>query len=293
MLDILRRFAVVAVMALCIALLFVGGNVVKAQANEEVLSEMKSWAWPVDGEITDTFGTRWGNHKGIDIAAPTGTDVVAAFDGEVIKSYYSGSYGHVVFLQHPNGVETVYAHLHRRMVEEGAKVRKGETIGQVGSTGHSTGPHLHFEVHMGEWNIKKSNAMDPLTVFVIQDGALPASAMHIENGMNGYSLIKGELVVNQASSEKVYIVKKNDTLWDIAQQFEVTVSSIMEWNDLSVDVIHPDQELIIFEEATYIVQSGETMEQVAHHLEMSVDELKSLNNLIGNMLHPNQILKVR
>ncbi|WP_157842698.1 M23 family metallopeptidase [Bacillus alkalisoli] len=293
MLDILRRFAVVAVMALCIALLFVGGNVVKAQANEEVLSEMKSWAWPVDGEITDTFGTRWGNHKGIDIAAPTGTDVVAAFDGEVIKSYYSGSYGHVVFLQHPNGVETVYAHLHRRMVEEGAKVSKGETIGQVGSTGHSTGPHLHFEVHMGEWNIKKSNAMDPLTVFVIQDGALPASAMHIENGMNGYSLIKGELVVNQASSEKVYIVKKNDTLWDIAQQFEVTVSSIMEWNDLSVDVIHPDQELIIFEEATYIVQSGETMEQVAHHLEMSVDELKSLNNLIGNMLHPNQILKVR
>lgn len=291
MLDLLRRFAVVAVMALCIALLFVGGNVVKAQGTE-VLSEMKSWAWPVDGEITDTFGTRWGNHKGIDIAAPTGTEVVAAYDGEVIKSYYSGSYGHVVFIQHPNGVETVYAHLHKRMVQEGSNVKKGEIIGQVGSTGHSTGPHLHFEVHNGEWNINKSNAMDPLTVFVV-DEAIPASAMQKENGVSGYSFIKGELDVREQNNERIYIVQKNDTLWDIAQQYEVTVTSLMEWNNLTIDVIYPDQELKIFEEATYIVQRGETIEQVAKHLEMSVDELKTLNNLVGNMLYPSQILKVR
>ena len=291
MLDMLRRFAVVAVMALCIALLFVGGNVVKAEGTE-VLSELKSWEWPVDGEITDTFGTRWGNHKGIDIAAPTGTKVVAAYDGEVIKSYYSGSYGHVVFIQHPNGVETVYAHLHKRLVQEGSIVKKGEIIGQVGSTGHSTGPHLHFEVHNGEWNINKSNAMDPLTVFVVED-AIPASGMQKENGMSGYSLIKGDRNESEPNNETTYIVQKNDTLWDIAQQYEVTVKSLMEWNNLTVDVIHPEQELKIFEEATYIVQSGETIEQVALHLEMTVDELKTLNSLVGNMLYPSQILKVR
>ncbi|MDX5474578.1 MAG: LysM peptidoglycan-binding domain-containing protein [Bacillaceae bacterium] len=117
--------------------------------------------------------------------------------------------------------------------------------------------------------------------------------MQKENGVSGYSFIKGELDVREQNNERIYIVQKNDTLWDIAQQYEVTVTSLMEWNNLTIDVIYPDQELKIFEEATYIVQRGETIEQVAKHLEMSVDELKTLNNLVGNMLYPSQILKVR
>jgi murein DD-endopeptidase MepM/ murein hydrolase activator NlpD len=105
--------------------------------------------WPTRGVLTSGFGWRWGRpHRGIDIAGPVGTPVVAAAAGEVISSgWNSGGYGNLVKLRHPDGSTTLYAHNSRLLVRRGQTVQQGEPIAQMGSTGFSTGPHLHFEVH--------------------------------------------------------------------------------------------------------------------------------------------------
>ncbi|WP_275422005.1 M23 family metallopeptidase [Fervidibacillus halotolerans] len=124
-----------------------------------------NWIWPTNGFITDIYGTRNGSHKGIDIAEKMGTEVVASFDGTITRSYYSHSYGNVVFIKHDVGFESVYAHLSKRLVKKGDRVKQGEIIGLMGNTGHSSGSHLHFEIHRSHWTYSKENAMDPLSVF--------------------------------------------------------------------------------------------------------------------------------
>jgi murein DD-endopeptidase MepM/ murein hydrolase activator NlpD len=105
--------------------------------------------WPTRGVLTSGFGWRWGRpHRGIDIAGPIGTPVVAAASGEVISSgWNSGGYGNLVKLRHADGSITLYAHNSRLLVRRGQTVQQGEPIAQMGSTGFSTGPHLHFEIH--------------------------------------------------------------------------------------------------------------------------------------------------
>jgi lipoprotein NlpD len=106
--------------------------------------------WPIQGPINSPFGPR-GNriHAGIDIGAPFYQEVKAAMDGEVILARHSNSkkgYGNVVILRHDLGYSTIYGHLNVIMVKEGEAVRQGQPIGGIGSTGKSTGPHLHFEI---------------------------------------------------------------------------------------------------------------------------------------------------
>lgn len=114
---------------------------------------------PVAGDVPTAggFGSRWvrgcgacsTDHKGLDFAAPTGTDVVAAMSGRVVSAGVFGGYGNQVLLQHADGSQTRYGHLSRIGVRVGQTVRAGELIGAVGSTGVSTGAHLHFEVIVG------------------------------------------------------------------------------------------------------------------------------------------------
>ncbi|MHB0874493.1 MAG: peptidoglycan DD-metalloendopeptidase family protein [Anaerolineae bacterium] len=100
--------------------------------------------WPLSGMITQNYG---GYHEGIDIHTPAGRPVVAADDGTVVLvSWLTYSYGYHIIIDHGDGIETLYAHLSEIEVEVGQAVAKGEEVGKVGSTGRSTGPHLHFEV---------------------------------------------------------------------------------------------------------------------------------------------------
>ncbi|MEG4276953.1 peptidoglycan DD-metalloendopeptidase family protein [Microcoleus sp. MON1_C1] len=105
--------------------------------------------WPSKGVLTSGYGWRWGRmHKGIDIAGPIGTPIVAASDGVVTYAQWNdGGYGYLVEITHPDGTETVYAHNSRILVQKGQRVAQGEQISEMGSTGFSTGPHLHFEIH--------------------------------------------------------------------------------------------------------------------------------------------------
>lgn len=126
--------------------------------------------FPAQGKISSTFDMRWEEmHYGVDIAASGEVPIHAAAAGEVVKSYYSTSYGNVVFVAHHiNGklYTTVYAHMNDRAVQVGDQVQTGQLLGHMGNTGHSYGQHLHFELHNGEWNYEKTNAVDPLPYLV-------------------------------------------------------------------------------------------------------------------------------
>jgi murein DD-endopeptidase MepM/ murein hydrolase activator NlpD len=106
--------------------------------------------WPTRGTATSEFGNRWGRlHAGIDIAAPTGTPIYAAQDGTVIFSGVQSGYGNVIILSHGGGLNTLYGHQSRLAASNGQSVGQGDNIGFVGSTGRSTGPHVHFETRYG------------------------------------------------------------------------------------------------------------------------------------------------
>lgn len=114
-----------------------------------------AWVTPMPGgEITSCFGQRWGVlHAGIDLAADEGTPIHAAASGTVLAAGWAyAGYGISVMIDHGGGVQTHYAHQSRTVVRPGQKVKAGQIIGYEGSTGDSTGPHLHFEVHRGLWN---------------------------------------------------------------------------------------------------------------------------------------------
>lgn len=105
--------------------------------------------WPVQGRTTSEYGQRWGRmHYGLDIAAPTGTRIVAAKAGVVTFVGQQGGYGNIVVVDHGGGFSTVYPHQSRLAASDGQRVSQGEVIGYVGSTGNSTGPHLHFETRV-------------------------------------------------------------------------------------------------------------------------------------------------
>jgi murein DD-endopeptidase MepM/ murein hydrolase activator NlpD len=130
---------------------------------------------PTQGRISPNFGQDRGDHAhaGIDIAAPAGTPVVAAAAGRVSAANYSSTAGNLVHIEHGGGVQTRYFHLQRSVVGVGANVAQGQLIGYVGSTGRSTGPHLHWEVRIN------GQAIDPLQA--LRNGVNAGGGLPIQN----------------------------------------------------------------------------------------------------------------
>ena len=151
----------------------VGREVVDRQTTAEPIMEVKmmgtkelpvtaatgKFMWPFRGTLTSRYGYRWGSefHNALDIAGPSGSPVVAADGGTVILARYNGNLGNCVIIDHGNGYKTLYGHNSKLLVKQGQKIAKGERIALVGSTGRSTGPHLHFEVLVNNKNVNPSN----------------------------------------------------------------------------------------------------------------------------------------
>ena len=116
---------------------------------------------PVNGTITSRFASiervRSGAHTGLDIGAASGTPIKAAADGVVKRAAWTGTYGNLVIISHGNGIETYYAHCSKLLVKVGQTVSSGDTVALVGSTGNSTGPHLHFEVRINDKPVNPQN----------------------------------------------------------------------------------------------------------------------------------------
>lgn len=126
------------------------------------------WPCPASGRITSGFGGRRSptegassNHQGIDIGAGSGSSIVAAASGTVVIATYSYSAGNYIMINHGGGVYTVYMHCSSLSVSEGQQVSQGQTIGKVGSTGYSTGPHLHFGIRTGGKYVNPTNYVSP------------------------------------------------------------------------------------------------------------------------------------
>jgi murein DD-endopeptidase MepM/ murein hydrolase activator NlpD len=123
----------------------------------EIILNKGLFLWPTEGLVYSLFGMRWGRmHRGIDISGRSGTPVLAARDGTVTFAGVKGGYGNIVILSHEDGYETRYAHLSSIKASVGDVVETGDVIGLMGSTGRSTGPHLHFEIR------KDDTARNPL-----------------------------------------------------------------------------------------------------------------------------------
>ena len=128
-----------------------------AQSHSTVVRGSGRFIWPVNAPITSPFGWRWGRmHEGLDLGAAYGTPIMAAASGTVIYAGWEGGYGNLTVIDHGGGLATAYGHQSHIGVSVGEQVTQGQEIGNVGSTGHSTGPHLHFEVRVN------GQAVDPL-----------------------------------------------------------------------------------------------------------------------------------
>lgn len=147
--------------------LFIPGAKMEKDAIQKAMGDVVRWKCPIYDSytISSYFGKRRdpftgvaSNHKGLDMACPTGTKIHAALKGTVLETGNSSLYGLYVIVNHGNGYQTLYAHMSKVLCTKGASVKQGEVIGLVGSTGYSTGPHLHFTVY------KNSNLVDPLSV---------------------------------------------------------------------------------------------------------------------------------
>lgn len=177
------------------------------------------YAHPFNGRITSNFGERGSRyHYGIDIKLYKGDPVKSAFEGLVRIAQYSKTYGNVVVVRHPNGLETLYAHLSARKVKPGDYVDAGQIIGLGGNTGRSTGSHLHFECRY------KGEPIDPNAIIDWENGILLTNELQISQDLFSY--------LKEARSVKYYTIRSGDTLSAIARKNGTSVQVLCRLNNL-------------------------------------------------------------
>jgi murein DD-endopeptidase MepM/ murein hydrolase activator NlpD len=177
---------------------------------------------PFKGNVTSEFGRRrWRYHYGIDIDLNTGDTVVSAFSGKVRISTYSKTYGNVVVVRHNNGLETIYAHLSKRLVDIDSVITSGEVIGLGGNTGRSYGSHLHFEVRYFD------EPLDPRDIIAFEDFATHNDTLALSECNFAYH---DELKLLNAI--KYHRVRSGNTLGHIAAKYGTSISTLCRLNGI-------------------------------------------------------------
>ena len=163
-------------------------------------------------------------HRGVDVNVIKDEPVVAAYPGVVTMSRYNkGGYGNYILIKHPNGLQTLYAHLSKRLLKVGDKVFPGDIVGLAGNSGRSSSAHLHFEIRYGEVNI------DPTSVIDFPHWSL-------KDGVEKFSMKKATVahrkLQTKLKSQNYYIVKRGDSQGDVANWFNISIESLCRINKL-------------------------------------------------------------
>jgi LysM repeat protein len=199
---------------------------------------------PRVGRTNSNYGPRHRRaHFGVDIHLETGDSVLSAFDGKVRIAKLNKSYGNVVIIRHDNGLETIYAHLSKILVQADQCVKAGELVGLGGNTGHSYGSHLHFEVRY------KGEPINPNEIISFVDQRLVSDTAEITqqsfelymNCKNGKYIIKKGKKYSKSVSAKAargyYYVRKGDTLYSIARKYGTTPAKLCQLNKIKTTTI--------------------------------------------------------
>ncbi|MDH8702539.1 hypothetical protein M2138_001905 [Dysgonomonadaceae bacterium PH5-43] len=216
---------------------------VKAYGSVEVPDiftlDVSGFVMPVEGRVTSNYGMRKRRyHYGTDIKLQRGDTVRAAFDGKVrVRRYERRGYGYYIVLRHNNGLESVYGHFSKFLVEQDQEVKAGDPIGLGGNTGRSSGPHLHLEFRF------LGVAFDPADIIDFDQFCMKDDVYVFQKKRSGkYSknskAVSGSSVLAQSdSSVKYYTIKSGDNLGAIAKRYRTTVSKLCKLNNIKQTTI--------------------------------------------------------
>ena len=203
--------------------------------------DLRNYVMPTaNTKITDVFCYRPNRkrvHQGLDIKVQTGDTIYAAFDGKVrITAFQRRGYGHYIVVRHNNGIETLYAHLSKKLVKENQNVKAGDPIGIGGNTGRSSGSHLHFET------ILMGKSIDPAAMFDFKNQKATGDSYVYRKPGSKY--VENGKVKTAGPEPKYHKVKSGDTIERIARKYGVPQKQIFDLNGLnSRSVIRPGQSL--------------------------------------------------
>jgi murein DD-endopeptidase MepM/ murein hydrolase activator NlpD len=195
--------------------------------------DVSEFVMPVEGKVTSNYGPRRRRfHYGTDLKLQTGDTVRAAFDGKIrIKNFERKGYGNYLVIRHPNGLETVYGHLSGFLVGQDEVVKAGQPIGLGGSTGRSTGPHLHFEFRFF------GNAINPGEIIDWDELAIKDDQyVYVKSkSSNSYASSTNPYTASGDYKIKYYRIKSGDTLGAIARKYKTTVTKLCQLNKIKTN----------------------------------------------------------
>lgn len=216
--------------------------------------------------ITSNFGSRWGRqHKGLDIKVYIGDTIRAAFSGKVrIVRYEAGGYGKYIVIRHNNGLETIYGHLSKQLVEENQEVRSGEVIGLGGNTGRSTGSHLHFETRLC------GVALNPALMFDFR----------AQDVTGDYYAFNKETYDNESTNATRLRGKQDSSTYASTNSSDDYATNKRTTSGLTDQIYY------------HKVKKGETLDRIAKKRGVTVEKICKLNHITKTMrLRPGQILR--
>lgn len=216
--------------------------------------------------ITSNFGSRWGRqHKGLDIKVYIGDTIRAAFSGKVrIVRYEAGGYGKYIVIRHNNGLETIYGHLSKQLVEENQEVRSGEVIGLGGNTGRSTGSHLHFETRLC------GVALNPALMFDFR----------AQDVTGDYYAFNKETYDNESTNATRLRGKQDSSTYASTNSSDDYATNKRTTSGLTDQISY------------HKVKKGETLERIAKKRGVTVETICKLNHITKTMrLRPGHILR--
>lgn len=216
--------------------------------------------------ITSNFGSRWGRkHKGLDIKVYIGDTIRAAFSGKVrIVRYEAGGYGKYIVIRHNNGLETIYGHLSKQLVEENQEVRSGEVIGLGGNTGRSTGSHLHFETRLC------GVALNPALMFDFR----------AQDVTGDYYAFNKETYDNESTNATRLRGKQDSSTYASTDSSDDYATNKRTTSGLTDQISY------------HKVKKGETLDRIAKKRGVTIEKICKLNHITKTMrLRPGQILR--